>query len=506
MSRKRAAPLIAHGVSEENAGEGPLFVRIARAIAAEIRRGRLRPGEALPGTRTLAEQLGTTRNTVVAGFAELEAEGWVVARKGGGTFVSTELPERPPRRFARAASQRERVPARPGFDVPRPRPRPELPVFPRGTIVMAGGVPDARMAPAEAIARAYRRALLGASGRASLSYGPAEGFPALREQIATWVTRARGLSSEAGSVLVTRGSQMAIDLIARTLIAPGERVAVEAIGYGPAWASLERAGAALVSVPVDAHGASVEAIEKAHRTRPLRAVYLTPHHHYPTTVTLSPARRLALLDLCSRERIAIVEDDYDHELHYEGRPVLPLASADTAGVVLYVGTLSKLLAPGLRLGFLVAPEPLVERLARERFLCDRQGDHALEAAAAELLSDGTLDRHARKMQKACRARRDALCEALSRELPGVLSFEPPSGGMALWARVDPGVDVEAWAERGTASGVGFLTGRRFSFEGERLPFVRLGFAALTEREVAEAARRMGKALPTRKRSGPSREP
>jgi len=165
---------------------------------------------------------------------------------------------------------------------------------------------------------------------------------------------------------------MALDLLARALLVPGDVVAIEALGYPPAWGAFRRAGATLLPIPVDHEGLNVDALEAAVSRQPVRAVYLTPHHQYPTMVTLSPGRRLRLLDLAHRAQFAILEDDYDYEFHYEGRPVLPLASADAHGTVIYLGTLSKILAPGLRLGFVVAPKRLVQRLAADRFLVDRQ--------------------------------------------------------------------------------------------------------------------------------------
>jgi GntR family transcriptional regulator/MocR family aminotransferase len=308
------------------------------------------------------------------------------------------------------------------------------------------------------------------------------------------VSSVRGLAAGPEAVMVTRGSQQAIDLCARTLLAPGDVVAIEALGYRPAWEALRLAGARLVPLPVDDGGLRVDALEALAERERVRLAYVTPHHQYPTTAVLAPARRLALLALAKAKRMAILEDDYDHEFHFDGRPVLPMASADDAGVVVYVGTLSKILAPGLRIGFVVAPPPLVERLAVVRAFADRQGDRAVERAVAELLEDGDVQRHVRRARRTYVARRDALSAALRDELGGVLAFAAPSGGMALWARVDDAVDVDAWAARALARGVAFYPGRRFAFDGRRRPYVRLGFAALSEDELREAVQRMAAAL------------
>ncbi len=224
------------------------------------------------------------------------------------------------------------------------------------------------------------------------------------------------------------------------------------------------------------------------------AVYVTPHHQYPTTAVLSAGRRLALLELARAKRIAVIEDDYDHEFHHEGRPVLPLASADPAGVVVDLGALSKILAPGLRLGFVVASARLLEKLAAIRTFIDRQGDHSLERAVAELLEDGEVQRHARRPPRAYLARRDALTAALGQHLGDALTFEPPAGGMAIWARAAPGIDVDARATRALGRKVAFSTAKRFAFDDRKRGFVRLGLASLDEKELREAVRRLASSL------------
>ena len=254
-------------------------------------------------------------------------------------------------------------------------------------MTLGGGVPDVRLVPTGELARALRR-VLRRSSLEVLSYGDPEGPMALRRAVAKMVAATRGVAAREDHVLVARGSQMGVDLVARTLLAPGDVVAVEALGYRPAWEALRASGANLVPVPVDGHGIDVGALERLASEQPIRGVYVTPHHQFPTTVTLAPARRLRLLNLAREKRFWVLEDDYDHEFHYEGRPVLPLASADVHGVVVYVGTLSKVLAPGMRIGFVVAPVPVIERLAATRRLVDRQGDHLLATAIAELVEEG----------------------------------------------------------------------------------------------------------------------
>lgn len=500
-----AAPARGLALDLDAAGDAgkPLFLRIARAVTHAILRGRLAPGARLPGTRTLAAELSVHRNTVLAAYQELEAEGWIESSPARGTFVSSALPEqdrlllppgphlpvRPGFAFAATpargrAEPSSRAPLALDAGVPEVRPAP---------LALDAGVPDVRLAPTQALARAYRRALR-RRGAIVLGYGSPAGHPRLRAALAALIARERGLATSAGDVLITAGSQMAIDLSARVLVRPGDTVAVEAIGYRSAWHALARAGARLAPIPVDAGGLDVDALARLSARRRVRAVYLTPHHQYPTTVTLTAARRLALLELARARRIAVIEDDYDHEFHYEGRPVLPLASADPAGVVLYVGTLAKILAPGLRLGYVVAPRAVLEEMAAHRTHVDRHGDQAVELAVAEMIEDGELGRHARRMRRIYRARRDHLVARVRERLGGALRFDVPPGGMALWARVAPGIAVERWAERARAGGVALATARRFTFSGRARPWVRLCFAPLTEAELDSAVDRLAAAL------------
>jgi GntR family transcriptional regulator / MocR family aminotransferase len=479
-------------VALDPGGDEPLFLQLSRALQQDIRSGRLPPGSRLPGSRTLADELGIHRNTVLAGYSELISQGWLHTHPAAGTFVARDLPPPP----TSVAPERIRARSRlgPGFPLGPPiPPTTRVPDFPPGVLVLAKGAPDVRRMPAAELSRAYRRALA-RHGQALLGYGDPRGHPRLRRALAEMLTTTRALPACEDTVFITRGSQMALDLIARALLRPGDVVAVEGIGHPAAWAALRLTGATLAPVPIDAQGIDVTALAALAERQPLRAVYLTPHHQFPTTSVLPAARRMAVLDLARRHRLLVVEDDYDHEFHYDGRPVLPLASRDEAGVVVYVGTLSKVLAPGLRIGYLVAPRAVIDRVRELRIATDLQGDQAHECAVAELFEDGDLVRHVRRMRRLYRTRRDALVASLERNLGSALSLTRPAGGMALWARVDPGIDLERWSKAGLEQGVAFVPGRRYAFDDGPVQAVRLGFAPLDESELEEAARRMALAL------------
>jgi GntR family transcriptional regulator/MocR family aminotransferase len=471
----------------------PPFLQIARKVADEVRRGRLRPRDRLPGSRQLATTLHVHRNTILAAYAELIAEGWLETSRGRGTFVAGTIPEVKGRPFAARLGVRTGVPTRTVFNLPDAPAVYRPPVLGHGTLNLSSGSPDIRLVPARLLGRAYRRVLV-TRARDVLSYGDPEGHPALRAALASMLAINRGVSVTPSDVFVTRGSQMALSLVARALLRTGDVVAVEQWGYRPAWEAFREAGGTVVPVPVDRDGVDVSALRHLSERRPLRAVYVTPHHQYPTTVTLKAARRLDILALAQERRVAIIEDDYDHEFHYTGRPVLPLASADRAGVVVYIGTLSKILAPGLRVGYVVAPPELIGRIAAIRSFFDIQGDLATEAAVAQLIEDGEVQRHVARVRRDYARRRDTLAGALTDMLSDGVDFTVPAGGMAIWVKFrTPAINLDHWARRSLEHGVSWYPGRRYAFDQMPKPYARFSFAYLNERELVEAVKRLAAA-------------
>jgi GntR family transcriptional regulator/MocR family aminotransferase len=240
----------------------------------------------------------------------------------------------------------------------------------------------------------------------------------------------------------------------------------------------------------------VGALEALLTTTVLRAVLVTPRRQYPTLAVLAPERRARLLELAQVHRFAILEVDQDSEFQFEGRGLAPMAAQDPASVVIHLGTLSKIFSPGLRLGYVHGPEPLIKRMKQLRLVFDRQGDMVLERAMAELMEDGEIQRHLNRMHQVYRRRRDAACEALHRWLGERVSFDVPPGGLALWIQANGRLDVDAWATQALEQGVAFQPGRQFAFEAGPVPGLRLGFANHDEAELEEVARRMAAALKT----------
>lgn len=466
-------------------GREPIFLALSRAIIAEIERGRLKPGDPLPGTRALSKTLALNRNTVDAAYHELIMQGWLVTEASRGTFVARDLPD--------LGRERRRTGPLDLVDTKSVDRR-------RRSLSLSDGLPDPRLAPTIALGRAFRRALMSPSFFSG-SYGDPRGSPILREALAHYLKDERGLTVRAEDMLISRGSQMALFLAASALAKPDMAIAVETPGYPLAWTAFRSAGARVIGVPVDQGGIDLDALERlARREKHLKAVYVTPHHQYPTTVTLGAGRRLRLLDLARRYRLTVIEDDYDHEYRFDGRPVLPLAARTTPDVpVIYLGSLSKLLAPGIRVGYAIAPPAILRRMADRREAIDRQGDIPLEVALAQLIADGTLRRHAHKARRVYHARRDHLAELLIKRFSDVSEFVRPAGGLAIWFQLKSGLSAETWATKAAGLGLKLLPGLHFTLNAARPPEAfRLGFATLNEDELTKAVKLFAKAKPASK--------
>lgn len=411
------------------------------------------------------------RNTTLLVYRKLQSEGWIAGRPGGGTFVAAHPPG------LRSPEPAALVPAAP---------------LPGQRLLRAlTGHADPSLLPALALARAYRRSL--SDPAPLLEEPPAAGSRRLRGELATLLSQSEGLPTRPEELLITGGLQESFHLVAQALLAPGDRVAVEALGHRRHWEALEAAGAELVPIPVDAEGLRVDALDAA-GAAPFRAVLLTPRCQYPTTRALSRPRRAALLAFAARTGATLLECDADAGLHHEAGVPLPLAAEDPAGLVLYLGSFAKVLFPTLPLAFLRAPAPLAERLAAAQSTLSRGADPVFSQALSELLRDGELQRHLHRLRRTATERRDLLAAALENALGGCLRIQRPAMGLALWAEVDPLVDVEAWATRGLQRGVAFTRGRDYEFHRRPVQALRLGFASHDGAALEEIVRRMALAL------------
>jgi GntR family transcriptional regulator / MocR family aminotransferase len=456
----------------------PVYLQIAQQIMEEIQRGRLAPSTAMPGTRELAEKLQVNRKTVILAYDELIAQGWLVSEQRRGSFVSANLPNF---NAQPQAAKTSKQPANVVAATDHPLLSYQSPVD--GVIDFNDGIPDARLIPFNILSRAFRHALIGSSKGKSLGYGDPRGTLALRQSIVTMLNMERGLSVSIDQICIARGSQMGIFLAARVLTRPGDNIVVEQLSYPAAKEAFRSCGAHISTVGQDKHGIDVVALEKLCQQKPIRAIYVTPHHQFPTTVIMTAERRLKLLMLAEQYDFTIVEDDYDHEFHFSHHPVFPLASTNHGGRVIYVGSLSKVLAPGLRVGYLVATPGLIARCAQEVMLIDRQGNSITELAVAELMDSGEIKRHIRRTFKIYNERRNLLIALVKNELKEYVTFDAPDGGLAIWLRLKEGIDVEKVAAQALMHKVRILPGTLFSESAHSVHAIRLGFGSLTTMEL-----------------------
>jgi GntR family transcriptional regulator/MocR family aminotransferase len=359
-------------------------------------------------------------------------------------------------------------------------------------VSITDGLPDPRLAPLVELSRALR-----SSSRAAVGYSDAAGDPSLRAIISSFFNQARGLSTTSNEIFLTRGAQGAVALYALAMLGRGDVVAVEVPGYTPAWRAFEFAGAKVSHIPIDGEGLRTDVLEQAARrlSGKLKAVYVTPHHQYPTSVSMSPERRMKLLQLAERFGFTIVEDDYDYEYHFEGEPLLPLHATGGSRRVVYIASLSKLLAPTVRLGYLVASEACIRKLKETRELLERQGDVVLERAIAELFEDGTIQRHARRARREYKTRRDHLLTRLHTTpvLGERFDYSVPAGGLALWLTLRRG-SIDALVARALEERVLLAPGSTYLPKG-RPDAIRLGFAAHTPAELTRLCDTLARCVP-----------
>ena len=384
----------------ERGSERTLHTQLVEQMRRAIRTGRLSAGERLPATRALAADLGISRNVVMAAFDELTSEGYLEGRVGSGTYVARGLTV-PPERIAAVPARAHRWLRDDTPDVDA------SPPGVRGGIDFRLGTPAIAPLPVAAWREAWRVAT---RDLPPTVYGPMGGDPALRAAIAGYLGRARGMACGAADILVTAGAAQALELIARVTLTPGDVVAMEEPGYPEARAILRERGASIVPVPVDGDGLRVDALPTG-PDAPLLA-YATPSHQYPLGPRLPVARRIALIEWAIAHDALIVEDDYDSEFRFDAPPLPALAGLDERGHVAYIGTFSKVLAPSLRAGYLVAPPALRAQIERRTEPTARAAPWPMQRALAHLLTSGDLERHIRRMRRHYAVKRAALHDAL----------------------------------------------------------------------------------------------
>lgn len=472
-------------VIDPHAGQ-PVYLQISNAFIRHIREGRLRKGLRLPGSRELAALLQVNRMTVVAALQELTAQGWIEMLPRKGAFVKADLPVLQPARI-RPVKETVTPSGDAAFTYNKKR---IIPVHssgfpPAGKLVFNDGFPDPRITPVNELVRAMRSLGKRAANKRYLMYGGAQGTLLLRQTLADFLCDTRGLRITPENMLITNGAQMGIYIATSVILQPGDGVIVGVPGYDMAATTFRQLGAVIHQVPVDEEGMNIDAVKKICARKKIRMVYVIPHHHNPTTVTLTPQRRMQLLELAQQHQLAILEDDYDYDFHYASKPVMPMASYDRHGHIIYIGTLTKTLAPAIRVGFMVAPAEFIKVATWLRKTIDTQGDSLMENAIATLYRDGTIPAHIKKSVKLYRERRDHFCALLQKELGSRVAFSIPDGGMSVWTRFIKN-DMRLVSKSACEKGLIINDGTHYDTAKTTYNAVRLGFASLNEKEQVKA--------------------
>lgn len=463
-----------------------LYASLREAILA----GRLVPGTRLPSTRTMARDLAVARNTVVNAFEQLVAEGYLTSRVGDGTRVASVLPEAllEARRvqLVGATGPVPQISARGRLLAGTRRPGP----FADGQAFLPG-MPALDVFPRDVWSRLIARRAR-QPPPASQGYAHPSGLPILREAIATYLGAARGVRCQPDQVIVVAGAQAGLDLACRLLLDPGDAVWMEEPGYLGARGAFCAAGARLVPVPVDDEGLDVDAGERAEPAA--RLVYVTPSHHFPLGGTMTLTRRLALLDWAARSGAWVLEDDYDSEYRYGGRPFPAMQGLDAAGRVVYVGTFSKTMFPALRAGWLVVPPELVDPFRA----AIRNTGHAVpgvvQGALADFMNDGHFGAHVRRMRMLYAERQDRLVSAAHRRLGGLLDVRPADAGMQLAAALPSGTDDRAVAQAAMDAGIVAPALSAYYLGPDGRPGLFLGYAGVRERDIGRGVETLASVL------------
>ncbi len=497
-----AAPL---HVPLDFAARDPLHRQIYEGVRSGILAGRFAAGMRLPSTRVLASELGVARNTVVFAFDQLCAEGYLIARRGGGTRVRATMPD-----SLISVTVARRAPRAERSGVARiSRASPPLPE--RWTQVLARdpelgmshdvmsmpftlGMPAVDVFPsalwARITARRWRK------GAVFLGHAATAGDEALRNAIAAYVTSARGVRCTPDQILIVSGAQQALDLAARVLVEPGDDVWMEDPGYAGARAALAGAGARVTPVPVDDEGMNIALAE--HRAPGARLAYVTPSHQFPLGTVMSASRRLALLTWAHRVGGWVLEDDYDSEFRYSGRPIPCLQGLDMerggSGRVLYVGTFSKTLAPALRLGYIIVPDELVDAFCAARAIAGGHSSTLDQGVLGDFIGEGHYVRHVRRVRALCGERQQALLAAAAIELGDAMRLVPDAAGLHMVGWLPPHESDRTATAAAAREGVDVTPLSRYATVPSNRGALLLGYAAFDESEIRDGVRKLARAL------------
>ncbi len=474
-------------------GKTPMYYQLYEWLRQAILAGRMRPGQRLPPTRDLAQSLSVSRSTILLAFDYLLTEGYIEGRTGSGTFVTSTIPE-------------ELLQMRTGGDEIEEAPRRRLRLSRRaetmsdttwgntrdGEILpFRPGIPALQEFPYDLWLRILAREIR-FMPREKFGYDDPAGYFPLRHVLADYLRVARAIRCEPEQIIIVNGSQQALDVAGRVLLDAGDCAWIEDPGYPGAREALRASGAHLIPVPLDAEGLDIAA-GAASRSSP-RLVYVTPSHQYPLGITMSLRRRLELLDWAAKSEAWILEDDYDSEYRYGGKPLSSLQGLDQNHRVIYMGTFSKVLFPALRLGYLVVPAELIPSFVAAKALSDRNSPVIEQATLTAFIRDGHFGRHVRKMRILYHERQKVLLDAVAAELQGALLLKPADTGLHIVGWLRRGANDEELSQQAQDAGVWLSPLSAYTMEHSRNAGVVLGYAAYNEEEIRKCVARLATVL------------
>ncbi|MEM8899635.1 MAG: PLP-dependent aminotransferase family protein [Bacteroidota bacterium] len=482
----------------DHQSKSPIYLQISNAIIKLVCNGHINSGQPLPGSRKMANLLSVNRGTIITAYEELEAQGWVTISPNKGCFISKEIPLRK----AIPLDSKHNISPKKNSHFQLVHKFPFLQdgyTQPSSSSVFSfdDGYPDVKLSPLNEIGKNLASVMKQSRTSSLMNYSQAyDGDLKLREVLCQYLATHRSIHVGVENIFLTRGSLMGFYLLSQVLIQPDDVVIVSNPGFREGYMSVKVAGGKLVHVSVDEEGMNIEEVERICQSQRVKAVFIVPHHQYPTTVTLSPSRRIQLLALAEAYKFAIIEDDYDYDFHYSSSPILPIFSADRAGVVIYVGSFSKVLAPSLRIGYIVAPENVIQEISLLSRYVDSFGNTSLERAVAYLIAEGFLQRHLKKALNIYRERRDLFCEELQKQLGDQVSFEKPEGGLAVWLKLPSLDNYDRLSTTAKKYKVKLPMAGQFWDPDTPIPYVgvRLGFANLSLASIPLAVNKLAEVL------------
>jgi GntR family transcriptional regulator / MocR family aminotransferase len=471
----------------------PLYRQVADHFRTGILSGSLPPDTRLPATRQLAQDLGVNRITIENAYAELEAEGLIVARVGSGTFVlpPSPLPLSQPRNNHEPWPIWQQQLSTPGSVVPTS----VIPVSPPNVNVIdfSNGIGDSQHFPVDEFRKVIQK-VIRRDGIEAMAYGDRRGYPPLRDTI-THILASQGLQTSAENILITTGSQQAIALVSQLLLEPGDVILVEKPTYSGALELFKACGFEPAGIPMDEGGLRIAELERLIQQVHPKMIYSIPNFQNPTGTCLDSQRRRQLIALADRYNLPILEDDFVGDLRYDCRAQPSLKALDPGGRVIYVSTFTKMLMPGLRVGFLVAEGPVYESLIAQKYVNDLDTSSLIQRALEAYVTIGRFQAHLRRSRLLYEKRRDAMLQAIERYLPAGVRVQPPLGGLFIWMQLPEGISCSILAPLAQEEGLCFAAGTKFFPErAQGEGYLRLNFVTQTEDTIIEGIRRLGKAL------------